>query len=356
MGYLKNCWYAAAWSEEITAQTLLARTFLDQPFVLFRDADSRPVALHDRCPHRFAPLSRGRIIGHTIQCPYHGLRFDTNGKCALNPHGAIPMVAKVLSRPIIERYGMAWMWMGDPASADVHALPDFGEIDNPKYTTVRGTITVNANYELVTDNLLDLSHVQFLHPLLGNPDSSERTRFSTRVEGNTVWSINDMPNEPVTKLFRMLWNSSSAVGDRRAHMRWNPPSNLLLDVGYTECGRPPAEGAALWSAHWLTPATERTTHYFWAATRNTFLEDTSLSDKIQKGISSAFMDEDAPMISSCQERMGTVDLMSLQPLLLKTDAAAIHARRVLLKAIDNESRESSADTSTAGVGAVLPRR
>ena len=75
--YLRNAWYVAAWSDDLAEGKLLARTIMKEPIVLYRRADGSPAALHDRCPHRFAPLSMGKIVhGDAVQCPYHGLEFD----------------------------------------------------------------------------------------------------------------------------------------------------------------------------------------------------------------------------------------------------------------------------------------
>ena len=75
MTYLRNTWYLAAWDRELPPRELLARTLLDERVVLFRDASGTARALQDRCPHRFAPLSRGRVCDGQIECGYHGLRF-----------------------------------------------------------------------------------------------------------------------------------------------------------------------------------------------------------------------------------------------------------------------------------------
>ena len=341
MNYLKNAWYAAAWAPEISTG-MLARTLLDRHVVFYRDPFGKPVALADRCPHRFAPLSRGKLVDGVIECPYHGLQFNATGACVNNPHGPIPAAAKVASFPLLEKHGMIWIWMGEAEAADPALLPDFSVMaDHENYTVVTGYLHLNTNYELTADNLLDLSHAQYLHPLLGNPDSAKRNVFSMKQEGRTVWAYNHMPGEPPTKLWQMLWKTESTVGDRRAHMRWDPPSLLLLDVGFTECGRPVSEGASMPSAHILTPETGTSTHYFWAAARDTFRDDAALSEKIRVGIDAAFRLEDDPMIAACQERMGTTDLASLKPILLKTDAAAGLARRTLAALIAKEQAEQA---------------
>ncbi len=83
--YLKNTWYVAAWSEEVTEAALLGRKILDIPVVLYRDNAGEVVALTDRCPHRFAPLSMGKIVNGCVECPYHGLRFNGSGLVYITP-------------------------------------------------------------------------------------------------------------------------------------------------------------------------------------------------------------------------------------------------------------------------------
>ena len=109
--FLRNCWYAAAWDDEV-AEIPLARTILGEPVVLWRSADGRPAALEDRCCHRALPLSMGRPVGETLQCGYHGLRFDTAGRCVAVPgQSTIPPGARVRAYPLVERHGWVWIWM-----------------------------------------------------------------------------------------------------------------------------------------------------------------------------------------------------------------------------------------------------
>ena len=160
--YLRNAWYVAAWSDDLVDGQLLARTIMKEPVVLYRKADGNVAAILDRCSHRFAPLHMGKIVhGDRIQCPYHGLEFDASGACVLNPHGAknIPSRAGVRGFPVLEKHKAIWIWMGEKPP-DVSKVPDFGVLDNvPElYTTKRDKMTIRANYELIIDNLLDLSH------------------------------------------------------------------------------------------------------------------------------------------------------------------------------------------------------
>src|SRR5271167_4773848 len=128
--YLKNTWYVAAWAAEV-GDTLLARQFLDEPIVMFRDQAGRAVALHDRCPHRFAPLRLGALVGDRVRCGYHGLEFNSLGECVHNPHGngAVARAAKVRAFPLAERHSLVWIWMGEPAQADTALIPNFSFLD-----------------------------------------------------------------------------------------------------------------------------------------------------------------------------------------------------------------------------------
>ncbi len=169
--FLQNCWYVACSADEMSGKPF-RRIILDVPIVLYRLEDGTPVALHDRCPHRLVPLSLGKLVGDHIQCIYHGLQFDRNGTCVHNPHsGAAAARIRVPSFPLAEKYGYLWIWMGEPDRADRETLPqlDFLE-DHANFKTVRGYLKVNANYQLISDNLLDLSHVEFLHPMFAREE------------------------------------------------------------------------------------------------------------------------------------------------------------------------------------------
>lgn len=161
--FLRNCWYVAGWSHQFAKDTLVARTMLAEPIVLYRKADGAVVALEDRCCHRLAPLSRGRLEGDDLRCLYHGLKFAPSGKCIEIPgQSFIPGRAGVRPYPVVERDCWIWLWMGDPALADPALIPSALGHDEA-WIMRTGELAYDANYELINDNLLDLTHLSYVH-------------------------------------------------------------------------------------------------------------------------------------------------------------------------------------------------
>jgi phenylpropionate dioxygenase-like ring-hydroxylating dioxygenase large terminal subunit len=338
---LRNAWYVAGWPEEVGRRPL-RRVILNEPVVFFRNENGEASALADSCAHRFAPLSLGHMHGDEIQCAYHGLRFDRTGICTHNPHGdgAIPRAARVRAYTLSERFGAVWIWMGDPARADASLIPDFSILgDRANWTAVTGYTNVRANYQLITDNLLDLSHVQFIHTGLRVGGSGVH-RHEVRQDGDTVWSMLWRDNSLPNALHKLFWPDEAS--DTRAHMRWNAPSVMWLDVGVTGRGQPVEAGVALPSAHLLTPETDGTTHYFFAFLRDRDIHNAEIDARIRAIGVQAFNNEDKPVIEAQQANIGSAELMALNPALLAPDAAALRARRVLGRMIADDGAAATA--------------
>lgn len=336
MNYLRNSWYCAGWSDELTDEPL-GRTMLDEYLVFYRGLDGRPIALAGRCPHRFAPLDQGITAGDTISCPYHGLCFDSDGTCIRNPHGNghIPRKARLRKYPIAENCGVLWVWMGDPDQADQALLPQQDYLVNPSYSARTGYVKMDANYQLVIDNLLDLSHAPFLHSkTLFGRGSGEKLQHSFRIEGQVVHSDYFQERSSPSPLMQNLF--PDAEGELHASMAWAPGSNLNFDLALRPIGSGGKGGLHMPSYHYLVPETERTTHYFAAIARDVNINDTQEDERMIGLIYEAFTEEDAPMIRACQELMGTTDLMSLDPAVLQSDVAAMQVRRILKKLISDE--------------------
>ena len=162
--YLKNAWYMAGWNSDFAAGAPRHETILNAPIVLYRADDGRIVALEDRCVHRMAPLSLGRCEGANLRCMYHGLLFAPDGRCLEIPgQELIPDRARVKSYPVVERHSAVWLWMGDRDAADESLIPDFVGYETPDYAIEPGRLDYEAPARLIHDNLLDLSHIAYVH-------------------------------------------------------------------------------------------------------------------------------------------------------------------------------------------------
>ena len=172
--FIRNTWYPCAWSHEI-GRTLFERWICNQPIVFYRTEAGRPVALHNRCAHRRAPLSKGQLIGDRLQCGYHGLEYDCSGKCVKIPgQDAIPEGAAVKSYPVADKWRFVWVWPGDPEKADEALIPDLRWNDSPGWVSPGDSLTIGCNWLVDLDNLMDLSHLTYLHGrTIGTPYVSE---------------------------------------------------------------------------------------------------------------------------------------------------------------------------------------
>ena len=158
-----NCWWVAATSDEVV-QKPLSRVLLGQSVVMFRSGSNSVTALEDRCAHRWAPLSKGRLIGDEIACPYHGFRYDATGACTHVPtQSHVPGLLKVRSFPVREHGPFVWIWMGDPARASDDLLPALSWSTDPAYLRLRGYAEARCSYIAVQENLMDDAHFNYLH-------------------------------------------------------------------------------------------------------------------------------------------------------------------------------------------------
>lgn len=345
MPYLLNTWYMAAWGSELGTERPQGRTILDQPIALFRDADGKAYAMRDRCPHRFAPLSLGTVLDGSLQCPYHGLRFDGDGQCVHNPHGngAIPKAACVRSYPLVERHSALWIWLGDPTRADESLITDFGSMNQTDFFVGTGHMQIDGNYELETDNILDLSHIEFLHPLLGS-EAIKRAKTSLDQTGNTIWSKRLTDNEILPDfLYDAFGVPHGQAVDRWLDCRWDAPSSMLLYVGVTPTGRPRSEGVETPTVHIFTPETATRTHYFFGISFPKAMGPIGAEMAAQhvEALRAPFYHEDKPMIEAQQRRIGDADFLGLKPVMLPGDAAGMRARRVLASLIEAEQMDAS---------------
>ena len=339
--FMRNAWYVVAWSAEVK-RSLFARVVCGEPIVLFRKQDGTVAALSDRCPHRFAPLHRGSLLDNdVIQCAYHGLEYGTSGQCVRNPNGngVVPKAAVLRKYPVVERYSLIWLWWGTPEEVDEALIPNFGCLVDPQYRTVGGVIQMAAHYELIADNLMDLSHVGFLHAGILGSEAIPRGKHKVRQDGNTVHSNRWCPDGIAPPAWGAMFDNYTKPVDHWLDMRWNAPAHMLLDVGITPTGRPRSEGIAAWGTDILTPESDTSTHYFWAISRNWALGDPNVDETWRKAIDIAFGHQDKPMIEAVQQMMGSTAFEELAPVLLDVDAGAMLPRRLLTRFIAEERKD-----------------
>lgn len=334
--FLRNAWYVAAWSEEVAQGKLLARTILGEPVVLWRGADGKVAALEDRCPHRFAPLSLGTLIdGKRLQCTYHGLEIGADGICAHNPHGnkSIPSRARVTSYPVVEKHLAVWIWMGDKP-ADPAKIPDFKVLDNAPalHLMPLDLIKVKANYELVVDNLLDVSHTSYLHDgILGNKETVE-SDTPVEMDGDDVIVSRYSPNATPPGMFAPFWPGHPPRIDKFSRTRWMAPCYLTLFTGICAPGAPKESGTGYHGIHMLTPEDQGSTHYFFTAVRWGVMTDDAANHRERERVARlrrfAFEEQDGPIIEA-QQRVLDKATRPLEPTILPVDVGPVRYKRVL---------------------------
>jgi phenylpropionate dioxygenase-like ring-hydroxylating dioxygenase large terminal subunit len=335
--YLRNAWYMAGWAGEL-GEAGLTRQLLGKPMYFFRKSDDSIAALHDRCPHRFAPLSCGTRNGDVLTCGYHGLTFDADGKCIRNPFSdRIPAGAHVASFPAVERDGILWFWAGDRGEADPALIPRFPFIpDTPGSRTLCGYTLMQTNYEYGTDNLMDLSHIEFVHK---GSFAGQGVIFSgehkVRVEGDTLHSDWWMPGIAPPSVAQGIFSPDAKV-DHWLEMRWNAPASMRLLIGVCPQGAPRDAGFEVPQAHILTPANDHETHYFWSTTRTNDLDVPEVDAALTALFRQAFDEEDKPIIEAAYANVRGKDFWAEKPLSLGIDQGGTRARRMLQGMIAKE--------------------
>ena len=328
--FLRNAWYAVAWSHEVHSGPFEIEV-CGRKIVLLRTREEGLSAISGICPHRFASLAKGKLIGgNRLQCPYHGLEFGPDGRCVTNPHGPIPGVLRLERFCVEERHSIIWLWYGDRMAADTSLIPDFQLLEDERHHVIYGRLLTRAHFELISDNLMDLSHVGFVHDGgIGDAGAISKGEHSVSNEGTTLRSNRWCPNSPAPPVWSMLFGGYKKPVDHWLNMRWDAPSTMWLDVGVTPTGKDRSEGITVWGAHLLAPRNESETHYLWAACRDFALGDVALDEAIRSSIEHAFIEEDKPIIEDVARNMAGRSFKEMRPLIMPFDEGAIRARRLL---------------------------
>ena len=331
---LRNAWYVAAWSEEITV-TPLAREICNEPVVLFRSLDGVAAALIDSCAHRGAPLSLGTVVENGIRCNYHGVVFGCSGVCTEIPNQTIiPDKARVKAYPLVEKDRMAWIWMGDPALADETLILDYPFHNDPKWPTRMTMAPVAGNFLLIADNLLDATHLAYVHGATvggNNPAVHMSAEASLKPTASGHRYERMMRNAPPPPAYLACVPFPGNI-DRWQEFDFIVPSTVLQYSGGVPAGSDPSSAGAprfdMRIFHSATPATDESCYYFYSVSNGHDADIPAATDILFDQIATAIV-EDKLFIEAQQKR---VSLLGEERLFDNAaDAARIMARRAVAK-------------------------
>ncbi len=335
--YLRNTWYVAEWGHDVE-RALHPVKILGEDIVLFRREDGTPQALADSCPHRKLPLSMGRLQGDHVVCGYHGMTFDGAGACVRVPgQERIPPRARVHSYPVEERWGLIWIWMGDPALADPDTIFAVEHYDDPAWGINRGAVMHwPCNYLLITDNLLDPSHVAFVHQTSFGSDDFEEDPVETRATEDAVVTARWLKDHKLAAFYKPLVRFEG-LSDRLQHYEVRYPCNAIIKAVITPAGTGGDDGPLhpdvfyMDSYNFITPVDERNSRYFYFQIRNVEPHNEELSNLMNTAVLGAFT-EDLIILEAVQkgidEDPATIDIA--------VDAGPLRFRRRLQQLIEAE--------------------
>ncbi|BAK67937.1 putative iron-sulfur protein [Sphingobium sp. SYK-6] len=348
MTYVRNAWYVAGWAQDLKADTPFAITILGERIVIWRTASGAIHALEDRCVHRLAPLSLGRCEGERLRCMYHGLLFDPDGRVVEMPgQDRIPPQARVRHYPVVARHSWLWVWMGDPARADESLIPPAVGLDHPDYILGHGQLDYAAEARLINDNLLDFSHLTFVHAnsFGSGPQFAETPARITPLDRGIRyerWTENSIGTAS---------RRSPEPMDSFMSYDFLIPGVLLMTGGVfplgtaRECdfGTPDYDRAVsgvTFTSQAVTPMAGKTARYFFSWGPHRSHGDAALRDMLM-GIAAQAFDEDKVMIEAQQQ---VID-MTPEPQVMPT----VHDRGVTLfnRLVEKLAREERTEMLAA---------
>ena len=341
--FIKNTWYVACAAEDIEGKPL-GRKICGIPMVFFRNEADEPAALDDFCPHRGAPLSLGKCKDGRLVCGYHGLEMGCEGKTIAMPGQRVGGFPPVRAYPCVEYGGFIWVWPGDaPANRD--ALPHLEWVDNPAWAYGGGLYHIHAGYELMVDNLMDLTHETYVHSTsIGQPEIDE-TPCKTRVDGDTVYTERFMSGIQAPPFWQAAMRAQglddSAKVDRWQVCRFTPPSHILIEVGVALEGQGGIHAPDDCKAYsvvvdFLTPETETSMWYFWGMARKFKPNDDELTQAIREGQGKIFS-EDLEVLERQQANLLAFPDRKL--LMLNIDGGGVQSRKVIARHLAAEFKE-----------------
>jgi vanillate O-demethylase monooxygenase subunit len=338
----KNHWYVACTPEEI-ANSPLGRKVCNESIVFYTQADGRPAAVEDFCPHRGAPLSLGRVIDGQLVCGYHGLTMGCDGKAVAMPGQRVRGFPCIRSYPVVARFGFIWVWPGEADKADEALLPNLHWADNPQWAYGGGLYHIQCGYQLMVDNLMDLTHETYVHANSIGQREIDEVPCTTRTEGDEVITSRFMNGIQPPPFWQMALRSHGLPDDQWVD-RWQichftPPSHVLIEVGVALAGHggvnaPNTHKVSSIVVDFITPETETSIWYFWGMARQFKVEDAELTARIREGQGRIFA-EDQDMLERQQRNLLAWPERKL--LMLNIDAGGVQSRKVIDRLLAQEA-------------------
>ena len=335
--YPRNMWWCAALADEVTEKPI-ARWLLEKPVVMYRLSDGTPVALDNRCPHRWAPLSGGKVIEDQLVCPYHGMAFGSDGVCTKVPtQKSIPPSAKVQSYPLRQAGRFLWIWMGNPDKID-HDPIDMAYQTDPNWSAITAYMEVEANWVLIRENVLDLTHIAFLHSGTFKQNDWDNPP-EVGMEGDTVFYEQDFPPSPLSPLFCAGFGFEDGKIVKREQRGWMPSLAVSFsDWKVHDVDAKPGERVdyVVRGAHIVTPGKRGETHYFFAAAFDVPGVTDEVLEKTKVNILEAF-NEDKDLLQQIYVLVSDDPRgLDFPEINLGADGAGVRVRQVLKRKLDAE--------------------
>jgi phenylpropionate dioxygenase-like ring-hydroxylating dioxygenase large terminal subunit len=306
MNYPRRAWYVASWSQDLEPGKPAAVSILDESIVLWR-AEDRIVAFADRCVHRLAPLSLGRCEGSRLRCGYHGILYDMEGRVVQIPgQPEVPPGARVQRYAVVEKHSWIWVWMGDLSLADETLIPPAVGFDDPDWILGRGYLDYAAEARLIHDNLLDFSHLSYVHAdsfgagpsfaeerprLTALPRGVRFERWITGTRGPPARKSDDLVDGWSTYDFLLpgvllMWSGSFPAGTAKSCDFEKPDHDRAI-------------GGVTFTSQAVTPTGARAARYFFSWGPHRDHGDAALRDVLM-GIAAKAFNEDKTIIEAQQ--------------------------------------------------------
>ncbi|WP_321857382.1 aromatic ring-hydroxylating dioxygenase subunit alpha [Paraburkholderia tropica] len=271
-------WWLLAYSSDVGRKPL-GRTLLGERVVLYRTADGQPVVLSGICPHRMYPMEEGCLVGDAIQCGYHGITYGTDGRCVQVPSQAEAAPVALRRYPVVEVGETIWVWTGEPDRADISLMPPLAELGMgaPGWKAVPTRyIHLKARYTFLLDNLLDLSHISYIHATTIPGASFVASIPAEPVESATTFNLRrtgrDIPGNP---FLQMLFPEHAGAADQDFDAEYFGPCLVRTGGHYLASGTDRRLGT-MHFLHFMTPETAHSTHYHVVVTRDFRLDDAAI--------------------------------------------------------------------------------